>query len=106
MDNGNINYLMIKIDPMVKSTSKVLEDIKQEIHNVNNPVIRKESWDQYNTIYNYFSFSQSFISALYKEVLSRPENDQKQLNDLKQHNRKLIEYIQALGGDISIIHWL
>ena len=106
MDNGNINYLMIKIDPMVKSTSKVLDEIKNDIYDIQDPTIRKQSWDQYNTIYNYFSFSQSFISALYKEVLSRSENDKKQLIELKNLNRKLIEYIKELGGDTSIIYWL
>lgn len=106
MDNGNINYLMIKIEPLIKNTETVLLDIKNDIHTIQDSKIRLQSWEQYNTINNYFNFSQSFIAAMYKEVIARPENNLKQLNDLKELNRKMIEYIKELGGDTSLIHWL
>jgi hypothetical protein len=105
MDNGQAIYLMTKLEILAKENLELLEQIKNDIYLLD-PADQKESWEQFNLMNKYFNFSKSIITQMYTELLARPENNARQLTEMRLLHKKMIEYIESLGGDKSIIHWL
>ena len=105
MDNGQAIYLMTKLEILAKENMELLEQIKNDIYLLD-PADQKESWEQFNLMNRYFNFSKSIISQYYTELLARPENNARQLTEMRLLHKKMLEYIESLGGDKSIIHWL
>ena len=105
MDNGQAIYLITKLEILAKENLELLEQIKNDIYLLD-PADQKESWEQFNLMNKYFNFSKSIITQMYTELLSRPENNARQLTEMRLLHKKMLEYIESLGGDKSIIHWL
>lgn len=105
MDNGQAIYLMTKLEILAKENLELLEQIKNDIYLLD-PADQKESWEQFNLMNRYFNFSKSIISQFYTELLARPENNARQLAEMRLLHQKMLQYIESLGGDKSIIHWL
>ena len=105
MDNGQAIYLITKYNILAQENFDLLENIKNDIRLLD-PAEQKESWEQFNLMNNYFNFSKSIITQFYTEILNRPENNARQLAEMRLLHKKMLEYIEHLGGDKSIIHWL
>jgi hypothetical protein len=105
MDNGQAIYLMTKLEILAKENLELLDKIKNDIYLLD-PADQKESWEQFNLMNSYFNFSKSIITQFYTEILNRPEDNARQLAEMRLLHKKMLEYIEHLGGDKSIIHWL
>ncbi len=105
MDNGQAIYIITKFEILAKENEDLLYKIQNDIRLLD-PAEQKENWDQFNLMNRYYNFSKSIITQMYTELLNRPENNSKQLLEMRILHKKMIEYIEHLGGDKSVIHWL